>query len=89
MAKQRWIETLAKGDTAVIADPYAAHFVLGASLIKLMGHKFSVWLTHKLAPGFHEHLIARTRFIDDLIKRGTAKGATQYIILGAGYVYLK
>ena len=85
VAKQRWIETLAKGGTAVIADPYAAHFVLGASLIKLMGHKFSVWLTRKLAPGFHEHLIARTRFIDDLIERGTAKGATQYIILGAGY----
>lgn len=85
VAKQRLIETLAKPDKRIINDPYADKFVLGASLIKLMGHKLNVWLTQKFAPGFHEHLISRTRFIDDLIEKSTVNGAEQYVILGAGY----
>ena len=85
VAKQRLIETLAKPDKRVINDPYAERFVLGAGLIKLMGHKLSVWVTQKFAPGFHEHLISRTRFIDDLIEKSAAGGSGQYVILGAGY----
>lgn len=85
VAKQRMIESLAKKGKRVIYDPYAENFVLGASIIKVMGHRLSVWLTKKLAPGFHEHLIARTRFIDDLVEKTTAEGAIQYVILGAGY----
>ena len=85
VAKQRLIETLAKSDKRVINDPYADRFVIGAGFIKLMGHKFSVWLGKKLAPGLHEHLIARTRFIDDLIEEAATTGAEQYVILGAGY----
>lgn len=85
VAKQRLIETLAKPDRRVINDPYAERFVIGASLITLLGHKFSVWLTQKFAPGFHEHLISRTRFIDELIKKSAASGSEQYVILGAGY----
>jgi methyltransferase (TIGR00027 family) len=85
VAKQRLIETLANSDKRVINDPYAERFVIGAGLIKLMGHELSVWLTQKFAPGFHEHLISRTRFIDDLIKKSAASGSEQYVILGAGY----
>ena len=85
VAKQRLIETLAAADKRVINDPYAAQFVLGAGLIKLMGHRFCVWLGERLAPGFHEHLIARTRFIDDLIEKSASDGVEQYVILGAGY----
>jgi len=85
VAKQRLIETLAKPDKRIINDPYADRFVMGAGLIKLMGHKLSVWLSKKIAPGFHEHLISRTRFIDDLIKDSAASGTEQYVILGAGY----
>ena len=85
VAKQRLIETLARPDERIINDPYADRFVLGASFIKLMGHKLSVWLSQKFAPGFHEHLISRTRFIDDLIKKSATSGAEQYVILGAGY----
>ena len=85
VAKQRLIETLAKSDKRVINDPYADRFVIGAGFIKLMGHKVSVWLGNKLAPGLHEHLIARTRFIDDLIEEAATTGAEQYVILGAGY----
>ncbi|MBT4928446.1 MAG: class I SAM-dependent methyltransferase, partial [Cellvibrionales bacterium] len=85
VAKQRLIETLAKPEERIINDPYADRFVLGASFIKFMGHRLNVWLAQKLVPGFHEHLISRTRFIDDLVKKNSASGVEQYVILGAGY----
>ena len=85
VAKQRLIETIAKPDERIIFDPYADRFVFGASVIKLIGHKLNVWLAKKLVPGFHEHLISRTRFIDDLVERSTASEFEQYVILGAGY----
>lgn len=85
VAKQRLIETLARPDERIINDPYAERFVLGAGVVKLMGHKLNVWLAQKLVPGYHEHIISRTRFIDDLIKKSAASGLEQYVILGAGY----
>lgn len=85
VAKQRLIETLAPPSKRVISDPYAKRFVLGASLIKLMGHRLSVLITEKFAPGFHQHLIARTRFFDDCIQEAVENGVDQYVILGAGY----
>ena len=85
VAKQRYIETIADPAKRVIDDPYSSIFTLGAGLIKLMGHRLNLWLTNKLAPGFHEHLIARTRFIDDLVKKSIENGIEQYVILGAGY----
>ena len=85
VAKQRFIESLAKPDKRVIYDAYADKFVIGAAIIKLMGHKFSVWLTKKFVPGMHEHLISRTRFIDDLIEKSISEQVEQYVILGAGY----
>ena len=85
VAKQRLIETIAGPEKSVINDPYADKFVLGSGVIKLMGHRLNVWLSSKLAPGFHEHLIARTRFIDDLIEKSAKDGIEQYVILGAGY----
>ena len=85
VAKQRLIETIAGADKRVINDPYADSFVIGSGFIKLMGHKLNVWLSKKLAPGFHEHLISRTKFIDELIEKSAVSGIEQYVILGAGY----
>ena len=85
VAKQRLIETIAGPDKRVINDPYADKFMMGAGLMKLMGHKLNVWLAKKFAPGFHEHIISRTRFIDDLIEKSAKEGVEQYVILGAGY----
>ena len=85
VAKQRLIETIAGPEKSVINDPYADKFVIGSGVIKLMGHSLNVWLSSKLAPGFHEHLISRTRFIDDLIEKSAKEGIEQYVILGAGY----
>ena len=85
VAKQRLIETIAGPDKRVINDPYADNFVIGSGFIKLMGHKLNAWLSEKLAPGFHEHLISRTKFIDELIEKSASDGIEQYVILGAGY----
>ena len=85
VAKQRLIETIAGADKRVINDPYADSFVIGSGFIKLMWHKLNAWLSKKLAPGFHEHLIARTKFIDELIQNSAVNGTEQYVILGAGY----
>ena len=85
VAKQRLIETIAGADKRVINDPYADSFVIGSGFIKLMGHKLNTWLSEKLAPGFHEHLISRTKFIDELIEKSAVNGTEQYVILGAGY----
>ena len=85
VAKQRLIESIAKPEKRVIYDPLAEHFVKGAGMVKLMGHKLNTWITKKLIPGFHEHLISRTRFIDDLVEQNLAEGIEQYVILGAGY----
>ncbi len=85
VAKQRLIETIAKPEKRIINDPLADRFVVGATFIKLMGHKLNLWLAQKLVPGLHEHLISRTRFIDDLIKKCAASRFEQYVILGAGY----
>ena len=85
VAKQRLIESIAKPEKRVIYDPLAEHFVKGAGMVKLMGHKLNTWITKKLIPGFHEHLISRTRFIDDLVEQNLAEGLEQYVILGAGY----
>lgn len=85
VAKQRLIESIASPSKRIIYDPLAARFVSGAGMIKLMGHRLSVWLTKKFAPGFHEHLISRTRFIDDLVEQTVTNGVEQYVILGAGY----
>ena len=85
VAKQRLIESLAKPGRRIIYDPYAKNFVLGANIIKLMGHRLSVWLGNKIIPGMHEHLISRTRYIDDLIEKSTFANIEQYVILGAGY----
>ncbi|MDG1681064.1 MAG: class I SAM-dependent methyltransferase [SAR86 cluster bacterium] len=85
VAKQRLIETIAGADKRVINDPYADSFVIGSGFIKLMGHRLNAWISEKLAPGFHEHLISRTKFIDELIEKSAVSGIEQYVILGAGY----
>ncbi|MDC1106101.1 SAM-dependent methyltransferase [Prolixibacteraceae bacterium] len=85
VAKQRLIESLAKPEQRIINDPFAYRFVMGAIIVKLIGHKINVWLSRKFVPGFHEHLISRTRFIDDMVETSAANHVEQYVILGAGY----
>ena len=85
VAKQRFIESLATPDKRIINDPYACEFVFGSFVVKMMGHNFCVWLSQKILPGWHEHLVSRTRFIDELVEESSIKETEQYVILGAGY----
>ena len=85
VAKQRFIESLATPDKRIINDPYACEFVFGSGVVKMMGHKFCVWLSQKILPGWHEHLVSRTRFIDELVEESSINETEQYVILGAGY----
>lgn len=84
VAKQRLIETIAEPSMRIIEDPYADLFVKGASIVKCLGHNFNNWAASKIVPGLHQHLIARTKAIDEYVLEA-AKGATQYVVLGAGY----
>ena len=82
VAKQRLIESLAKPDRRIIYDPYAENFVLGSTMIKVIGHRMNLWLTNKIVPGFHQHLISRARLIDDLVEGKCSEGEIeQYVIL--------
>ena len=69
IAMHRLVETLENKNKRVIYDYFASNFVVGGSIIKLMGHKFNIWILKKIIPGLHEHLIARTKYLDDVIER--------------------
>ena len=85
IAMHRLIETLAKENKRVISDSYANEFVFGGSLFKLLGYKLNTFILKSIIPGLHEHLIARTKYLDDIVKRSVADGFKQYVILAAGY----
>ena len=85
IAMHRLIETLAKDDKRIIKDEFASNFVYGSAILKLIGHKLNHWLIKKIIPGLHEHLIARTKYLDDIIVQCISNGAVQYVILAAGY----
>ena len=85
IAMHRLIETLAKEDKRIITDSFAINFVFGGRLFKIMGYKFNTWLSKKIIPGLHEHLITRTNYLDNIIKKCILNGTKQYVILAAGY----
>jgi len=39
----------------------------------------------KKVPGTYEYLLARTKYFDDIFKKGLDENISQMIILGAGY----
>jgi len=85
IAMHRLVETLAEENQRVISDSYANNFVLGGRLFKLIGYKLNTLILRNIVPGLHEHLIARTKYLDDIVKQNVANGDRQYVILAAGY----
>ncbi|GMH52808.1 hypothetical protein TrRE_jg7388, partial [Triparma retinervis] len=49
------------------------------------GHKLQYFGFEALVPGLFDGILARTKIIDDTVMKAVDEGATQYIILGAGY----
>ena len=85
IAMHRLVETLEKDNKRIIYDSFASKFVTGGHLFKLMGYKFNIWILKKIIPGLHEHLIARTKYLDDVIEQSVVNESKQYVILAAGY----
>ena len=85
IAMHRTIETLAQKKQRVISDSYANNFVFVGALFKLFGYKLNTLILKNIIPGLHEHLIARTKYLDEIVKKNVANGCKQYVILAAGY----
>jgi len=91
MALFRAVETVRPEGRALFRDPYARRFLsptmrLAVIIASLpMGRELIPRLIRRSAPGALSSGVARTRYIDDLVDRTVREGATQLIILGAGY----
>jgi len=91
MALFRALETVRPEGRALFRDPYARQFLsrsmkLAVTLASLpLGRKLIPWVIRWSAPGALSSGVARTRHIDNLVERTVSEGATQIIILGAGY----
>jgi len=85
VAKIRFTESCLEPEERIFEDPYASYFFAGSSIVAWMGNKLNVRLSDMMIVGMYHMLVGRTRIIDELVKSAIADGATQYVILGAGY----
>ncbi len=91
MALFRAIESARSEKHRLFYDPYAVNFldsrlklVVKGSSIPIIGNIISK-IIERQAPGAFSSGVARTRYIDDLLKRTVDNGVKQVIILGAGF----
>ncbi len=91
MALFRAIESSRSKLDRLFFDPYASNFldtrlkiVVKISSIPLVGNITSK-LIERQAPGAFSSGVARTKYIDDLLKKTIKHGVKQVIILGAGF----
>ncbi len=84
----RAIEAEKAEDERVCFDPYAKHF-LRPSFQRILRSRLMTYIalrfTERKGPGFPGGIVARTRYIDDLLHSRIEDGIEQLVILGAGY----
>src|SRR6185436_18086463 len=75
----------------LFTDPYADAFLplhlrvlVRATRVPWVHDRISRYADQR-APGARTSAIARTRFIDDLVRRSVADGIRQIVVLGAGF----
>jgi methyltransferase (TIGR00027 family) len=88
MALSRAIETRKPAAERICCDPLAERFLAANYRMLLWGRPFRdvvEGLIERRFPGHHYYVIARTRYVDDLLQQRLAGGAEQLVILGAGY----
>lgn len=88
MAISRAIEAMKPDNERICYDPYALKFLSkrNAFLIKNKFFRNSITCFIELMfTGHHYYVIARTRFIDDLLIQSIDAGIKQLIIMGAGF----
>jgi methyltransferase (TIGR00027 family) len=84
IAIARGVESEKPEDERICYDPYARRFVNGW-LYSTMAFFIRSGYTSMRGPGVGEFLLARERYIDDVLQEFLNKGMRQLVILGAGY----
>jgi methyltransferase (TIGR00027 family) len=91
MALFRAVETARPRDDRLFDDPFAEAFLgpSGRALARLarlsIARRLIVRVIDRKWPGARTSAIARTRLVDDALRRAVAEGATQIVLLGAGF----
>ena len=88
VAAHRAIEAEKPASVRILNDTVARK-LLGSEWtvigISRLPHRIALWITEQFAPGLHDYLVARARFIDERVQEGMRGGVTQLVILGAGF----
>jgi methyltransferase (TIGR00027 family) len=91
MAFFRALESARPADTRLFSDPFAIHFLrpglrraVAVSRLPVLG-TLLVRLADRRLPGARTSGVARTRFIDDALRRALRQGIAQVVVLGAGF----
>lgn len=84
IAIARAVESEKPAGERICYDPYARQFV-SAWMVRLMGLFIKSGYTELRGPGVNGFLIARERYIDDVLQNFLKEGLQQLVILGAGY----
>jgi methyltransferase (TIGR00027 family) len=84
IAIARVVESEKPVDERICNDPYARQFV-PAWMVRLMGFFIKSGYAELRGPGVNGFLMARERYIDDVLQHFLDEGLQQLVILGAGY----
>jgi methyltransferase (TIGR00027 family) len=84
IAIARAVESEKPVDERICNDPYARQFV-PAWMLHLMGFFIKSGYAELRGPGVNGFLMARERYIDEVLKQFLGEGLQQLVILGAGY----
>jgi methyltransferase (TIGR00027 family) len=91
VALYRALEHRERTRPRLFEDPFAAEFLRPSHRLLLAAArmpKVHAWIRRyadRRAPGARTSAIARTRFIDDVVRRHVADGVAQVVVLGAGF----
>jgi methyltransferase (TIGR00027 family) len=88
MATHRAIEMLRPPEERVCEDPLAIHFLSQEMVVLLKDRQQLIALANEGArkfPGINGAVVARARFIDEIVLQYVEEGLVQIVILGAGY----
>ncbi len=91
IALARALETTEPRRTPLFQDPYARRFLDGifaiaaAAAARRVLRPLTLAAIDRRAPGARTSAVGRTRFIDDAVRDAVSNGATDVVILGAGF----
>ena len=84
IAIARAVESEKPANERICYDPYARQFV-PAWIFRLLGFFIKSGYAELRGPGVNGFLVARERYIDDVLQNFLNEGLQQLVILGAGY----